>query len=79
MIAEGPTVVICKRVIAPGINGAEGANYGHDTIATKYSIPYLQSRGHNEAAKYLELATKIKDPMMYSGSGKFDVMQKAVA
>lgn len=78
VIAEGPTVVICKRTMAPGINGVEGTNHGHDTIATKYSIPYLQSRGHDEAAKYLQLATKTKDPSQYSGSGQFDAMRKAV-
>jgi len=78
VIGDGPTVVICKRTMAIGIPGVEGSHHGHDATPAKHSIPYLKARGHQEAAKYLELVTQTKDPMEYSGSDDFEAMRKVV-
>jgi len=78
VVMEGPSVVICRRSMAPGITGVEGTSTGHDTLATKYSIPYLEARGHTKAVEYLQLVTKTKDPKVYAAAGKFDAMRKIV-
>lgn len=76
---EGPSAVVCKRSMAPSIEGVEGTNHGHDAVAVKYAIPYLESRGHAKAVEYLKLATKTKDPRStYSGVGAYDAMRKCV-
>jgi len=43
---DGPAAVICKRVMAPGIEGIEGSTHGHDVIPVKAAIKYLQGRGY---------------------------------
>mmetsp|Transcript_8410 Transcript_8410/g.23298 ORF Transcript_8410/g.23298 Transcript_8410/m.23298 type:complete len:709 (+) Transcript_8410:2-2128(+) len=79
VVEQEPAAVICRRKMAPGIPGVEGTTHGHDTLATKYSIPYLEEQGHTEAAKYLKLATKTKDPIAhYKGSSEFNAMRKVV-
>lgn len=78
VVATGPSAVVCKRSMAPGITGVEATSHGHDAVATTYAIPYLESRGHTKAAAYLKLATKTSDPHPYTGIGKFDAMRKVV-
>jgi transketolase len=78
VVASGPTAVVCKRSMAPGITGVEATSQGHDAVATQYAIPYLESRGHVKAAAYLKLATKTSDPHPYQGTGKSDAMRKVV-
>ena len=76
---DGPTAVVCKRLMAPGIKGVEGECGGHDAIATKTSIPYFQAKGNDEAVKYLQEAkTKTKDPHQYQCAGEFIAMRKVV-
>ena len=61
---DGPTAVIAKRLMCPGIDGVEGTSGGHDTIAVAKSIPYLEvpgrSAGADKAIEYLKLSTKTK-------------------
>jgi transketolase len=66
--------------MAPGIAGVEGTSNGHDTIATKYSIPYLEARGHVKACAYLKVPTKTSDPHTYKGvnASASDAMRKIV-
>mmetsp|Transcript_14863 Transcript_14863/g.20997 ORF Transcript_14863/g.20997 Transcript_14863/m.20997 type:complete len:688 (-) Transcript_14863:187-2250(-) len=78
VVVNGPTAVVCKRSMAPGINDVEGTSHGHDAVAIKSAIPYLESRGHPKAAEYLKLETKTKDPRQYSGIGAMDAMRKTV-
>mmetsp|Transcript_19386 Transcript_19386/g.29523 ORF Transcript_19386/g.29523 Transcript_19386/m.29523 type:complete len:687 (-) Transcript_19386:105-2165(-) len=75
---DGPYAVIAKRSMAPGIHGVEGTSHGHDAVAAQYAIPYLQKRGHKEAAEYLELATATKDPHPYQSCGTMNAMRKVV-
>ena len=78
VVVNGPSAVVCRRSMAPGIEGVEGTSNGHDTIATKYSIPYLEKRGHTKAVEYLQLATKTKDPKTYAACGEWNAMRKIV-
>lgn len=71
VVAEGPNAAIVKRAMAPGIHGVEGTTNGHDAVALKYAIPYLEKRGYNGAVNYLKSIKKSKDPYgTYLGSGK---------
>lgn len=78
IVVDGPSAVVCRRSMAPGITGVEGTSAGHDATATKYSIPYLESRGHTKAAAYLKLATTTKDPKAYASTGAWDANRKVV-
>ena len=79
VVTDGPSAVVCRRKMAPGIDGVEDTSHGHDTLATKYSIPYLQAKGHTHASDYLQLATKTKDPHSYAGTtGEWNAMRKVV-
>ena len=57
--------------VYPGIKSLEGECHGHDAIAVKYALPYLQARGHTAAVNILKGLKKGKDPYgEYLGSGK---------
>src|SRR5688572_13238884 len=43
---EGPYALAVKRKMAPGIEGLEGHNHGHESIKAALAIPYLEKRGH---------------------------------
>lgn len=71
IITPGPQALVCKRKMAVGIEGVEGSCHGHDAVAVKYAIPYLEARGLTEAVKLLKNVKKSKDPHgPYAGSGK---------
>lgn len=71
VVNSGPYAVVVKRKMAPGIDGVEGSNHGHDAVATKFAIPYLEKKGLTAAADYLKGLTKSKDPQSeYLGCGK---------
>eukprot|EP01052_Picozoa_sp_SAG31_P018176 SAG31_NODE_1275_length_9050_cov_1.986929_5_plen_161_part_00 len=55
ILADGPTAVIAKRSMAPGIEGVEGTSHGHDAVAAGKAIPYLESKSLAKAAEYLKL------------------------
>jgi len=77
---DGPAAIVCKRKMAPGVAGIEGKSGGHDALAPKDTIPFLESRGHTKAAAYLRLTTvKTKDPKSsYRSTGSWDAMRKCV-
>jgi len=70
IVTPGPTAVIAYRKMAPTIEGVEGTTNGHDAVAVKYALPYLESRGYTEAATYIKGIKKGKDDYQYLGSGK---------
>lgn len=78
LAVTGPAAVVCKRSMAPCIDGVEGTSNGHDAVATKFAVPYLKAKGHEKAAEYLALPTKTKDPKTYAGVGAYDAMRKSV-
>jgi len=59
---KGPFAVICKRPMAPKIPVVEGTSHGHDAVAVKHAIPYLEARGHTDAVAQLKAITKSVDP-----------------
>jgi len=79
VLHDGPFAVIAKRSMAPGITGVEGTSQGHDAIDAAHSAPYLQNRGHPEAAAYLKVAkAKTADPHQYQACGEMNAMRKVV-
>lgn len=67
-ISQGPSAVIAKRSMAPGIDHVQGTTHGHDAIPVKYAIPYLEAKGYVEAVKILKTIQGTKDPYKYQGS-----------
>lgn len=66
--SPGPVAVINKRKMCVGIPGLEGSAHGHDVIKTATAIQYLQSRGRNEAAAYLQQVQKGPGGPSHQGS-----------
>eukprot|EP00457_Paulinella_chromatophora_P003544 gb/GEZN01003552.1/.p1 GENE.gb/GEZN01003552.1/~~gb/GEZN01003552.1/.p1 ORF type:complete len:643 (+),score=92.40 gb/GEZN01003552.1/:40-1968(+) len=74
---KGPAAVVCKRPMAPGVKGIEGTCEGHDAVAVKHAIPYLEARALHEAVAYLKTIKKTADPKtQYFGSGKKEAARK---
>lgn len=68
---QGPAAVISKRKMMEGVPGVSGTCHGHDAIAPKYAIPYLESKGLTKAVDFIKAMKKTKDPHgAYLGSGK---------
>jgi transketolase len=65
---DGPYALAVKRKMAPGIEGLEGHNHGHESIKAALAIPYLEKRGHAKAAEYLRGVKAEKNPLKYRGS-----------
>ncbi|HEX8524652.1 MAG TPA: transketolase C-terminal domain-containing protein, partial [Tepidisphaeraceae bacterium] len=65
---DGPQAVVIKRKMAPGIEGLEGHNHGHESIKANLAIPYLEKRGQTKAAEYLRAVKAEKSPFTYKGS-----------
>jgi transketolase N-terminal domain/subunit len=78
VVADGPTAVVAKRFMCPGIEGVENTSHGHDTLAVARAVPYLESKGHTKAAEYLKLNTKTSDPTKYQSCGGTDAMRAVV-
>ncbi|KAH8100771.1 transketolase [Cristinia sonorae] len=69
---QGPAAIICKRKMAPGVEGIEGSPHGHDVIPVKHAIKYLTSRGYPESLS-ADILNNIKPyafPYLYTGSTK---------
>lgn len=66
-------LVVCKRVMAPGIPDIEGSTHGHDVIPVKSALAYFKLRGYS-ADKYAaceNILVNIKPssvPYLYLGS-----------
>merc|ERR1711963_786847 len=75
----GPTAVIARRKMCPGIKGVEGSNHGHDVLAVPKAIEYFTSRGLLKAVEHLEVNMKTKDPHNeYLSCGPKDAMRSQV-
>jgi len=79
VVHSGPTAVIARRKMCPGIKGAEGSSHGHDVLAVPKAIEYFTSRGLVKAVEYLEVNMKTKDPHNeYLSCGPKDAMRSQV-
>ncbi|HEO70944.1 MAG TPA: transketolase, partial [Candidatus Hydrogenedentes bacterium] len=67
---DGPVAVINRRLMAPGINGLEGSNKGHDVISVELGVAYLEERGLTDAVAYLKSVSKPVSGRTYLGSSK---------
>eukprot|EP00808_Paulinella_micropora_P030549 g37462.t1 len=77
ILGQGPRAVVSKRKMAPGIAGIEGETHGHDAVAVKHAIPYLEKRGLTEAVAVLKSIKGTADPQkQYEGSGKKEAARK---
>lgn len=65
---EGPVAVVNHRYMAPGIEGIENSNHGHDVIKKDHAIAYLEKRGHADAIAYLNSVVAPKTSFSYQGS-----------
>jgi transketolase len=64
-----PRALIIKRLMAPGIAGAEGSPHAHEVLKADVAIKYLQQRGGYEAAiALIQAAVPDKSPLSFRGS-----------
>jgi hypothetical protein len=54
VMSKGPSAVIIKRKMCPGIEGVEGECHGHDALAVAKAVNYLNKKGYKEAVAWLE-------------------------
>jgi transketolase len=63
-----PHGLVIKRLMAPGIAGAEGSPHAHEVLKAETAIRYLEARGHEQAIAMLKAARSEKSPLTYRGS-----------
>src|ERR1700678_4016797 len=64
-----PHALVIKRLMAPGIQGAEGSPSAHEVLKTATAIQYLESRGgYDRAIEMLKAAKPEKSPLTFKGS-----------
>ncbi len=64
-----PRGIVIKRLMAPGIVGAEGSPHAHEVLKPETAIGYLESRGgYEQAIAMLKAAHPEKSPLTYRGS-----------
>ncbi|BAM02383.1 transketolase C-terminal domain-containing protein [Phycisphaera mikurensis] len=72
--SDGPTAVICKRPMAPGVPGVEGTTHGHDVFSKDAAVAYLETRGDaagcKAAIEMLGQAPKVDSKPRYAGSSE---------
>eukprot|EP00747_Dinoflagellata_sp_TGD_P193057 gnl/TRDRNA2_/TRDRNA2_58737_c0_seq1.p1 gnl/TRDRNA2_/TRDRNA2_58737_c0~~gnl/TRDRNA2_/TRDRNA2_58737_c0_seq1.p1 ORF type:complete len:668 (-),score=133.52 gnl/TRDRNA2_/TRDRNA2_58737_c0_seq1:371-2350(-) len=72
LTTDGPYAVVCKRKMCPTVEGVEGECDGHDAMAAKNAIAFLEKHGCKEAAEIVRKTPKTKDPYeKYLGAGAF--------
>lgn len=65
---RGPSALVIRRKMAPGIDGLEGSNHAHDVIKVDKAISYLEKRGVHKAVDYLKSVKGEKCPFTFKGS-----------
>jgi transketolase len=66
---DQPHGVVIKRLMAPGIAGAEGSPHAHEVIKVDVAIEYLKTHGGPAAAiELLKAAKPSKSPLTFKGS-----------
>jgi len=67
---KGPSAVVCKRVMAPGIPVIEGTTHGHDVIPVNAAVKYFEMRGLKSVADIYDNIKPVPNPYLYIGSSK---------
>lgn len=65
---DRPHGLVIKRLMAPGIPGAEGNPHAHEVLKVDVAAAYLTARGHTKAVELLKAAKPHKSPLTYQGS-----------
>ena len=66
---DQPHGVVIKRLMAPGIVGAEGSPHAHEVLKVDVAIEYLKTHGAPAAAiELLKAAKPSKSPLTFQGS-----------
>ncbi len=68
LVADGPVALINKRLMAVGVAGIEGSPKGHDVIAVKLAVEYLNKKGLTKAVEVLQNFPVVKEKSTYLGS-----------
>lgn len=69
LVHPGPAAVVSRRPMAVGLPEIEGETAGHEVISKGPAAAYLRSRGHEDAAAFLESVEKHLAPdRSYAGS-----------
>ncbi|TKB25067.1 transketolase [Desulfopila sp. IMCC35006] len=68
LVADGPVALINKRLMAVGVAGIEGSPKGHDVIAVKLAVDYLNKKGLTKAVDVLQNFPVTKEKVTYLGS-----------
>jgi transketolase len=64
-----PHGLVIKRLMAPGIAGAEGSPHAHEVLKVDLAVQYFEKRGGNaKAIELLRSAKGDKSPLTYKGS-----------
>ena len=64
-----PHALVIKRLMAAGIEGAQGSPHAHEVLKADVAIRYLQQRGGYEAAiAMIKAAVPDKSPLTFRGS-----------
>lgn len=64
-----PHALVIKRLMAPGIQGAEGSPHAHEVLKAETAIGYLESRGgYDRAIDMLRAAQPEKTSLTFKGS-----------
>ena len=68
LASQGPTAVVIKRKMAPGVAGIEGLPKGHDVIPVAMAIDYLTARNRDAAVAMLKKPPQKAAKAEYRGS-----------
>jgi hypothetical protein len=66
------SLVVAKRLMAPGVTDIEGSTHGHDVIPVKAAINYFKGRGFPDtfASSIYDNIKPAPNPFSYQGSTK---------
>lgn len=68
--ATGPSALITKRPMCPGIKGLEGETHGHDVIPVDKACAYLEEKNYPDAVALLKSLKPDPSPLHFVGSSK---------
>jgi len=64
---DGPVALVCKRAMAPGVEGVEGSFHGHDAFKTDAAVGYFEAKGNAAAVELLKNAPALDKQPQYPG------------
>ncbi|KAJ8072015.1 hypothetical protein PM082_015573 [Marasmius tenuissimus] len=68
---DGPSAVISKRKMAPGVADIEGTTHGHDVIPVKAALKYFENKPYKGIPEILNNIKPTPSPYLFVGSKDF--------